>query len=1041
MPRHNPDSGLPPRVSAHGNGYRIRYRSPGMPKYKNSPTFVTPQECVAFEADELVKANAPTPQLLPPPPLADYLEHEWWWEYTTGEQLPVTQRAMKRRITLFFKTAAWANDPSKAAGVDRELLRAWLDTLTDDEVPSRVSNDRTRAETLEPNEQYDFAADLAAMHGQQSEYALPTRTKLQGVLWMLQSAFQSMVDHPRYDIWVNPAAGLTIKPFKQARREKAKWARIEAKQRRKVQRHHIKALSQTLDARDLLPFWLMCLGGLRISEAFGVRIKDWDGSQRMLSVLKQLDPRRTEDGIVMLRDPKTDSSIRYIIVCQAFADAINAHIAAVHGPDPDPEALLCAPHAAWGATGNFRRRLKNAAMMRELTCDRPGYVGKPLDLRPHALRKFIASYLHKRGDIPEAARSEYLGHKIKRTDEDRNGSETTMFTYTDADPDDIGRIGDAIGGLIAEMGLELQPRDASRFVTPAQAAKVLGVKIGQIYRRIDQGVLEVHRAVARPHGTPGSNKRFLALADIEAIRDQIRPPVDVAVTAADAARTLGLDVPKVLRLSNRHVNGGDELRRWDQPSSAWSTADIYITVESIAARHVVEQRIRGGDLLTAKEVCRRIGKPNVVGLDVVGIDFRYYNGRRYYELERVSELVEANWPAGHIALGKAALSLCLTVGEFLTLAGKPLRHLQPKDSFRPIPDLVVQAVRARIIADRADRAHGRATTAAATPPTSVHTQPDPTVWHLLAAWSDHFELAVPQLDRLMAEQGMARTKYRRALYGRVIDLDALSELHFPAGWLTVPQAAEALGRSIDWIRTNSSTTAGAAKLLSREIFPRQRKRVLISLQSIDAYKFSIDPTRGEMLTIAQARALCNVGGDRMRDILVRGRLPYTGSLNRAGGGRRVRIRRSDLDVFIKAETPPSDWLTIEQVLSAIHAHGRTISMTSLLRQVRQGNLPARHFALGGTRTWFAPNAADVWMGQRPDDFVSVRALLAAAGFSNPTGAIYTRARNLRSSIPGATQPLPRSPWLFPLSSALTLRQLLIDSGHVPDSDATLINAA
>lgn len=1030
MPSHQPSSGLPPRVSRHGRGFRIRFRpaGPGTP-YRNSPVFATPEECVAFERQSRTQSQTPGPA--PSPRFIDYLENVWWHSYVRNEQLQTTRDHRTRIIRTYLHTARWATDPAMTGRVDHKLLTTWFDMLIDDAVP---------AHAVHPGlGEYEYQLDLDAVHGMKGSAARPSRAEIGAVLWMVRDCYAGLCRDPDFACDHNPAEGITLKADTRARRDALRAQRIHRKNTRKVQRHHVQALGRSLDAVDLLPFWFMCLGGLRISEAYGVRVRDWIPEERLLMVTTQRRERESRAGKpVVLSSLKSEAGHRYIWVCEAFGDAIDAYIRAVHGPDPDPGAPICVaangPGTRTNAISGARSRLRAAALELGLTVDRPGYRGVPLDLRPHGLRKFISSYLHSQG-VSEAARSEYLGHRISRPTEDPNGSETTISVYTDADLDELKKIAEIIGALVRELDLDLQPRNGADYVTAVQAAEILGVTSSAVYQRMREGTLTVHSNVQRPYGTTHIRK-FLRRADIEALRDNIRPSNADAVTADVAAHMLRLTVADVLRLSN--PRSGAELQRWTGSAGGWNPPDTFITRACIEQRLSIERRIRSGELVTAKETARRLGKSLAAGLDKPGRDYWLYNGRRYYDTDRIAELRAETWPEGHIALGLAARELHVPIAEFLKLAGPQLRSLDVADAYRPIPHSVLDDVRAALTDDKRRRRQAAHEIAEANPVRPVLEAPDPAAWVRLTQTASHFGTTASTVAALMAEHGMPRVEWDRELYGRRVDVDRLAEQYFPTGWLTIAQGAAHANRSQDWIRYNTMPAHGrsrAPEFRTKTITVRGRRRRLVNRQDLDLWMVRNDPTRTQGVPFGQASDILGVSHGLLRRLLDGGRIPYDGDRSTPLGRRRMRIRRADLEAFRLAETPPDGWLTPTQVIDQLAERGCRMTKRHLYTLLKHGEVPGRQFALAGSHWYLPSHAADVVLGGRPNGSVGITTLLTLAGYT-PHPRLYALVRRWapQGLIPGAVQATSAGRWRYPPEAAAPLRELLTTAGHQPDRE-------
>jgi integrase len=260
----------------------------------------------------------------------------------------------------------------------------------------------------------------------------------------------------------------------------------------------VKTLAAQFPAWLRLGVLLMYVACLRISEVFGLELRDWDPVTQTLSVRRQgglgknegkRDPYRAGEADGRL---KTKSSRRRIPVASALAEVIDQHIEAQHGPRP----LTADLELAW-----LKRRMISTA---ELPKPRQGVitdrweealhdVGLDFDsvgfkIGRHFLRK-AGSTVIGIGDIRGKLWSSYLGHE---TPAEFGGSLTTVRHYFDLPDEELVAVAERweqviredVGDLIISEEMANTPH-----MTRQEAALVLGVHQTQVAWLIKQGHL------------------------------------------------------------------------------------------------------------------------------------------------------------------------------------------------------------------------------------------------------------------------------------------------------------------------------------------------------------------------------------------------------------------------------------------------------------------------------------------------------------------------------------------------------------------------
>jgi integrase len=278
-----------------------------------------------------------------------------------------------------------------------------------------------------------------------------SRSMVAGLLQMVRSAYLlALASGPETGVWNSPAAAVKLPKPPPA---EDVWG---PSARRAIGFDDMAAIARLMLSQDLAPLWLMFLGGLRISEAFGLPIKHVNIKKGRLFIGQQFGWWRDDSAARPAGwdgpgpgDPepvsryikhwtKSDASRRYIYIGPWLTGFLAEFIDRYH-PDAatNRDALVCLVPGC-GPTAmaeGFRRRLRLACARLNIEIDLDE-LDDPLDeagapmLRPHDLRRAISGHIHDHTaaeDISPRARSAYLGHAFGGVWDE---SATTAKSYT-----------------------------------------------------------------------------------------------------------------------------------------------------------------------------------------------------------------------------------------------------------------------------------------------------------------------------------------------------------------------------------------------------------------------------------------------------------------------------------------------------------------------------------------------------------------------------------------------------------------------------------
>ncbi len=235
----------------------------------------------------------------------------------------------------------------------------------------------------------------------------------------------------------NVAAGVTGKKQDNPLRP------LNRKRPRPMSPAEVKALAAQFPDYLQLSVLLMYVACLRLSEAFGIELRDWDPIDQTLRIRRQGGLKKNEDK----RDPqfvdeadgylKNESSRRTIPVAPALAEAIDRHIHDHHGPRPEDPNLDRAWLSRRLISSQTNPRPRNTVVVDrwDHALARTGLDFDTLGFRinRHFLRKSGSTVIGI-GNIRGKLWSSYLGHK---TPAEFGGALTTVQHYFDLPDEEL----------------------------------------------------------------------------------------------------------------------------------------------------------------------------------------------------------------------------------------------------------------------------------------------------------------------------------------------------------------------------------------------------------------------------------------------------------------------------------------------------------------------------------------------------------------------------------------------------------------------------
>jgi len=188
-----------------------------------------------------------------------------------------------------------------------------------------------------------------------------------------------------------------------------------------------KRIASRLHIHHQMVFWLLRCAGLRIGEAYGIRLEDIYHRDGYMTIrvwrqggkyFKVADEEGHVQRVTSKESLKTKSSQRVLPIARPLATLIDIYVDAFHSDETDPATPLVATIRGCGQSG-FRDALHKATIAEGCGVEDAGFV-----TTPKTLRTFFATELD---DIALRPRSSYMGHKMLNLD---GSAAITESTYT-----------------------------------------------------------------------------------------------------------------------------------------------------------------------------------------------------------------------------------------------------------------------------------------------------------------------------------------------------------------------------------------------------------------------------------------------------------------------------------------------------------------------------------------------------------------------------------------------------------------------------------
>jgi excisionase family DNA binding protein len=633
-PKKIRDDGLPGGIEQHGAGYRHRTRASPTSNKRFWRWFETLAEVLADReaCSKALKAGHAIPPmpargtvLSPHTTLYDWMRYRWFPEYEQRGHKSETRLTREADLRNHLAPAEWMHRAISVVQYDRDVIVEWFREQVRRHDRGEGGFSRDKASTLR---------------------------------WMVEDAFKMAVDRPRLTgVSNNPARKITFAPARPARSQSGDVVNVIGRRTGKRQRQgsQLRALTPSMAAQvlegmllvDYVPFLLMYVMGLRIGEAFGLRLCDIDlrdDQPGALRVRQQYGHWRDKDDLNHDGAPKhkwikpwvkTQAANRDLFLPDGLRDFIRAWLPLAY-PTSQPEPTDLLNRAPWGRdpglvtqaglNAGFRGRLARTAEELGISIIVDEERQDSADLLPHDLRKSLSALLSKAvrdGRIQPESRSSFLGHKHEGTWDESDVTARVYTPVTEAGLREIANVQQE--WLEAEFDLQsLLSACDKPLITAVAAAERLGVNQTTINRYVHLGILPRYR-----HPADATKRHWHLVDDVDALgrllelrpketpnaplvwcfdSKQLEPETDAersmiervvasdhipgAVSGVDLARQLGLT-------ANELKKWMPNLDRIESPGPSSRTA--HFTLESAERLRQLLAGIKSGTLITASQ--------------------------------------------------------------------------------------------------------------------------------------------------------------------------------------------------------------------------------------------------------------------------------------------------------------------------------------------------------------------------------------------------------------------------------------------------------
>lgn len=582
--------------------------------------------------------------------------------------------------------------------------------------------------------------------------------------------------------------------------------------------------------------------------------------------------------------------------------------------------------------------------------------------------------------------------------------------------------------MLKTMDVTFLPQDRSQFVSPREAAEMLGIQVGRVYKLMQLGQL-----------TPIEDKlllftfgrrcmTYLQRAEVEAVNTMRRPDPSVAVAATEAAAMLDVDVPTILAAARQEP---PELTRWSGPALSGKPRRTYITISSIDEWRSRCAAIDSGDLLCGAAADRASGtKLRRVGFEL--LPWEMFKGRRYYRTEALRAFSDVGRPDGHVRVWQAAMTAGMSHEDLVAAAGLSGPVADP---YAWIDADIIKQITAAKEHQRRQNEWLRVKARAENPPVDVPERPDAQVWIPLPQAAAALKLAVVTVDNMLASDGAPRHRYGKTTFVRKIDVATASRYQIPDGYITSMQAQELTGASRSWIKQQCRNGQFTARLATGI----HGQRWLILASDVHAWIKRNDPTLSQLMTVGDVVRELGSTYIRVTNAIQAGELPSDGDVNTRTARGKARVRRSDFEAFKLVHAPLPHHITVSELHAQLAVAETSVSVEYLHRALRTGKIDgAQQFTVTGRRWWLPPSAFEQVTAMLADGYLRPAEILRQAGFT-PHPRLHNTLTQaaVRGLVPGAMRPVGWKRWAYPPECAAAVRNLLVARGFVADKQLPL----